>query len=129
MTRNNNDNLEQDFKQSLVHSNSKLKEFTKNIYKNIFREEIKKNVYSAVLGLVITTISRTNFFKTISAKLTETSTMPEIRGKVYLKMNTAIISNIINMKKMQKESLNHKKVKINSAKYIKIYKIINKDTY
>ncbi|AHH12766.1 hypothetical protein BHO_0041700 [Borrelia hermsii YBT] len=104
MTRNNNDNLEQDFKQSLVHSNSKLKEFTKNIYKNIFREEIKKNVYSTVLGLVITTISRTNFFKTISAKLTKTSTMPEIRGEVYLKMNTAIISNIINMKKNAKRS-------------------------
>ncbi|UPA09418.1 hypothetical protein bhYOR_000745 [Borrelia nietonii YOR] len=84
-------------------SNSKLKEFI-------------KNVYSSVSGLIITTISKTNFFKTISAKLTETSTMPEIHGEVYLKMNTIIIPNIINMKKMQKEALNHKKVKINSVK-------------
>ncbi|AYE36585.1 purine-nucleoside phosphorylase [Borrelia turcica IST7] len=117
----NDDNLGARFQElNSIYSNSSLVELTRNVYKNIFKENIKEGVYLAVSGPCYETTAEISFFKTIGADLVGMSTVPEVITAAYLKMNTVAISNVTNLASgMQKEPLSHEEVKINSSKISK----------
>ncbi|WP_445436149.1 purine-nucleoside phosphorylase [Candidatus Borreliella tachyglossi] len=100
-----------------IYSNSRLIEFTRNVYKDIFGKQMKEGVYIAVAGPSFESAAEIKFFKTIGADLVGMSTVPEIIMASYLEMDTVAISNVTNMASgIQENSIILEEIQINAEK-------------